>query len=380
MDQSKDTLSPVYHIRNIASNLAFVGFNLIISLWYTPFLIRGLGSVLFGFIPLANSVINFFGIITNSLNTASGRFITIELGKNNTERANQIFNTTLIGSILLISSTIPIALGLVVLLPNMFNVPTNYVKDVQFLFIGTICAFYLTTLRNNFLVATFAKNRFDLRNIVSLSARFGQIAIVVILFNFQNPGLLHISLGVMGAGALSLIGDYSLWKRLLPGLKVNLREFKKKLMKPVMGTSIWVLVYYIGSTLFVNTDMLVANRTLELSTAGMFGALLVIPKNLRIMANAVGSVWAPTFLTKFSKSDLAGMDKILLFTVKLIGFTIALPVGLIAGLARPFLNTWLGTEYTIMTWVLVVLICHLSVNLIATPFLNVQVTLMQPGS
>lgn len=375
MEYSKSSLSPLQNIRNISSNLALVLFNLLISLWYTPFLVHGLGSELFGFIPLANSVINFLGIITLSLNTATGRFLTIELGKNNTTRANQIFNTTLTGSIILISSTLPIAMGLVILVPNLFNVPVYYVPDVRFLFIGTICAFFLTTLRSNFLVATFAKNRFDLRNIVALIARIGQIVIIVILFRLKTPSLLHISLGAIVASILSFIGDYSLWKRLLPGLRVNFRAFRKKLMNPLMSTSVWVLVYQIGSTLFINTDMLVANRTLELSTAGMFGALLVIPKNLRIMASAVGSVWAPTFLTKFSNSDLKGMDSIVLYTVKLIGFTIALPVGLIAGLAKPFLKTWLGAEYAIMTWVLVVMICHLSVNLISIPFVNVQVTL-----
>jgi membrane protein EpsK len=375
MDNSRKELSPLQNIRNISSNLALVVFNLLISLWYTPFLLHGLGSELFGFIPLANSVINFLGIITLSLNTATGRFLTIELRKDNTTRANQIFNTTLVGSIALISSTIPIALGLVILVPNLFNVPLNFIPDVQYLFIGTICAFFITTLRSNFLVATFSKNRFDLRNIVTLAARVGQIIIIVILFSIYPPSLLHIGIGAFAAGVLAFIGDYSLWKKLLPDLKVNFKAFRKKIMNPLMSTSIWVFIFQIGSTLFVNTDMLVANRTLELSTAGMFGALLVIPKNLRIMARAVGSVWGPTFLTKFSNSDLNGMDNVVRYAVKLIGYTIALPVGLIAGLAQPFLKTWLGSEYEIMTWLLVVMICHLSVNLISTPFLNVQVTL-----
>jgi O-antigen/teichoic acid export membrane protein len=142
-----------------------------------------------------------------------------------------------------------------------------------------------------------------------------------------------------------------------------------------MSTSLWVFIYKIGTTLFANTDMLVANQTLGLKTAGMFGALLMIPKNLRVIGQALGSVWGPTFLMKFSNSDIKGMDQVIQRTVKLIGFSMALPVGLIAGLAKPFLVTWLGPEYEIMSWVLVVMVVHLSVNLISTPFLNIQVTL-----
>jgi len=372
---SREITNPFQNIRNISSNLVVVLLNMLISLWYTPFLVRGLGSELFGFIPLATSVTNFLGIITLSLNTTSGRFLTIELGKNNTSRANQIFNTTLVGSLFLISFTIPFALGLVILIPNLFNVPVEITTVVQFLFIGNITAFYLTTLRSNFLVASFAKNRFDLRNIIDMAARLGQIILIVLLFYFYSPKLVHIGIGVVVSGIIGLIGNYSLWKKLLPALRLNFRAFKKQLLRPLMGTSLWVFIFQIGSTLFMSTDMLVANRILDLRTAGMFGALLVIPKNLQIIARSVGSVWGPTILTKFSRSDLDGMDNVVLYTVKLIGFTIALPVGLIVGLAKPFLTIWLGPEFEIMTWILVVMVLHLSVNLVSAPFLNIQVTL-----
>jgi membrane protein EpsK len=375
MEKSNLTFDPIQNIRNITSNLIIFAFNLVISLWYTPFLIRNLGSELFGFIPLATSTINFLGIITLSLNTSAGRFLTIEIGKNNTKRANQVFNTTLVGSLILISSTIPIAVGLVLLVPKLFNVPLNYIHHVQYLFIGTILGFFITALRSNFSVAAFVKNRFDLRNLVSLVARIGQIVIIVFLFRIYSPSLLHISISVVALGFLSFIGDFYLWKRLLPDLKVNLYTFRRKLMDPLLSTSLWVFFHEIGSIIFLNTEMLVANRTLTLGIAGMYGALLVIPKNIRIVAQAVGSVWGPSLLTKFSRSDFSGMDKVVRYAVKLTGFTIALPIGGLIGMARPFLVIWLGPEYEVMTWVLVVMICHLSVNLISSPFLNVQVTL-----
>ena len=93
------------------------------------------------------------------------------------------------------------------------------------------------------------------------------------------------------------------------------------------------------------------------------------------MARIVGGVWGPTILSKYSRSDFSGMDRIVKLSVKLIGLTLALPIGFISGLAKPFLKVWLGSEYQTMAWVLIVLVFHLSVNLITSPFYNIQLTL-----
>ena len=107
MDNSTKNFGIFQNLRNIASNISIFVVNLLISLWFTPYLIRNLGSEVFGFVPLANSVANFLGIITNSVNLSTGRYLTIEIEKQNLEESNQIFNTALLGTILLIIKYLP---------------------------------------------------------------------------------------------------------------------------------------------------------------------------------------------------------------------------------------------------------------------------------
>jgi O-antigen/teichoic acid export membrane protein len=374
MDSSSTTNNAVQSVRNIASNTALLVINILISFWYTPYLIHNLGSERFGFVPLTDSVIQFFSILTLSLNTATGRYLTIELEQRNQERANQIFNTTLVGTFLLIALASPIAIMLVILAPKIFHVPESYRPGVQILFVGTIAAFFLTTLRSNFSVATFAKNRFDLRNIVTLAARIGQILVIILLFQFYPPSLLHVSLGALAAGLLAYIGDFALWKKLLPVLKVNLKAFKKDRFKALMHTSIWMVIYQVGFMLFLNTDMVVANQTQSLKVAGMFGALVIIPKNLLILSRAGGGIWGPAFLSKYSLSDYQGLNQIVRYSLKIISFSLALPIGFLSGIAGPFLRLWLGTEYEAMAGIFVLMIFHLAVNLVTAPYFNVQVS------
>jgi O-antigen/teichoic acid export membrane protein len=360
---------------NIISNIILFAADILISLWYTPYLVRKVGSELFGFVPLANSLTGFLGIITYSLNISTGRYITIELEKGEEEGANQVFNSALIGTMLLVSATIPIGAALTVLAPYLFSIPPGTEREVQYLFIGVIAAFYLSMLRINFSVATFARNRFDLRNIVTFLARLGQIALIVFLFNWDRPSIIYVGLGALLAAALGFIGDYVLWRRLLPTLKIKLKSFRKKVLEPFFQTGSWTFLYQIGFILFLNTDMLVANRTLDLSLVGMYGALLVIPKNLRVMSMAIGGVWGPSILSKYSQSDYRGMNSIVELSIKVIGMAMALPIGLLVGLAGPFLALWLGPSFASMSWVFILMIFHLAVNLIVGPFFNVQVSL-----
>jgi len=374
MINSSHNFSLFQTAKNILSNTLFFLIGILISLWYTPFLIRQLGSELFGFIPLANSVTNYFSIATNSLNISSGRSITIEIEKGDALQANQIFNTNLVISLLLISAAIPLGVILVILVPTIFSIPTGREQDVQLLFVGVIAAFLLGTYRLNYSLATFARNRFDLRNIVTLGARIVQILVIVGLFNLDQSNLVYVGVGAACAALFNLIGDFYLWRLLLPFLKVCWRDFRRKNLRLLFGTGVWTFFYQAGIILLMNVEMLVANRVLNLSLAGMYGALLMIPKNLRIMSIAVGGVWGPSILAKYSRSDRQGMDKITLVSIKLTGLTLALVVGLICGLADPFLNVWLGPEFQAMVWILVVMIFPLSTNMVVGPFFNIHIS------
>ena len=162
---------------------------------------------------------------------------------------------------------------------------------------------------------------------------------------------------------------------LLPVLNVRWGDFDKKNLQLLFGTGFWNFIYQAGFILFLNVDMVVANQMLSLDQAGAYGALLAIPKNLRILAVAIGGVWGPSILSKFSSSDHRGIDRIMQTSIKITGLMLALLIGLICGLADPFLPIWLGQDFKPMAWILVVMTFPLSTNLIDRSFFNIQVTL-----
>jgi len=364
---NKNKFGAFQFVKNIVSNGGLFLINTIISFWFTPYLVRSLGSELYGFIPLVNSAVNYFGIITLSLNASTSRYLMIELEKEDVERSNRIFNTSLVGTLTMILVAIPVGALLVYYAADIFQVPIDSKRDIQFLMIGSILAFFLTTLRSGFSIASYSQNRFDLRNILSFLGRLGQVVVVLLLFTIDQPNLIYAGIGIIVVSLISLLGDIYLWKKLLPVLKIKLGMFNLNLFKEMLGTNFWMLINHIGFLLFMNIEMIVANRYLSLSMAGMYGALLTIPNNLRTIANMVSGIWGPLIISKYSRDDYSGIDRVAKTAMKLIGLLIALPIGFVSGVSGVFLGFWLGPEFEALSWIAVVMSFNVLINTLTLP-------------
>jgi membrane protein EpsK len=371
----ENKFSPLQFMKNVVSNGGIFVINTLVSFWFTPYLVQSLGAELYGFIPLVTAVVSYFGIITLSLNASTSRYLMIELEKEDYEKSNEIFNTSIVGMLTMILVAIPFGVALVLYATDIFQVPPDSRWEVQLLLIGSILAFFLTTLRSAFSIASYSQNRFDLRNIVNFLGRLAQVIIVLLLFTADQPNLIYAGLGLIAVALVSLLGDIVLWKRLLPVLKIRLRMFNKYLLREMVGTSFWMLINRVGFLIFLNIEMIVANHSFTLVIAGMYGALLTIPNNLRTIASTVNGVWGPLILSKFSRDDFEGIDRVARTSMKLIGLSIALPIGFVCGAAREFLVLWLGPEFEVLTWVAVVMAFHLCINLVTEPLGSIQVSM-----
>lgn len=374
MDQkTKKDFRAFQFIKNIFSNAAYFVINLVASFWFTPYLKNSLGLDLYGLIPLATSVTNYLKILTTNVSSAGNRFLSVRLHKENVKEANEIFNTTFVITLSIIVISIPISILLIVFSPKLFNVPQNYDRAVQVLFVMTVTAFFVNTLRSNFAVATFHRNRYDLRNIIYLLARLGQIGIVVLLFVVFKPNLFFAGVSLLFSALVGFCGEYFFWRKLTPELKVDFSYFSKSTLKSILNTSLWLLVLSLGYMLYSNIEMVAANRLLPITVAGMYGALITVPNNILAMGGTVNGIWSPAILSKYSRSDVQGVVDISTIAMKLSGLTIALPIGYICGVAGPFLDLWLGPEFVNMKWVMVLMAFPLCMRLTVSPLHSINV-------
>lgn len=360
---------------NLIANGGVFVLNVLLGIWYTPYLIRYLGVAAYGLVPLANSVTSYLGLITLSLNDAAGRFLTIDLEKGDNVSANRTFNTVLMGNLGLMVLALPLAILLVLNVQRWFNIPAGQETYVQWLFAATLLAYLLTMLQSSFSVSSWARNRFDLRNTVIAIHHVARVGIVVAAFSLARPLLWHVGLSILGAAIVGFAGDVWLWRKLTPQLRIQPANFDRSRVRELFGMGGWLVVNQVGSLLFLKIDLIVANTLLGAEIAGEYGSVLLFSTMLRQLAQTASTILTPTILAKYAQGDLKAVNRISRQAVKFLGLAMVLPIGLLCGLAAPFLGLWLGPEFKGLAWLLVVLTAHLSINLAVLPLFGINTAL-----
>ena len=360
---------------NVISNVAVYGISLIIGLWFTPYLIKNLGVAAYGLIPLATSVTTYLSLITLSINGSVGRFLTIDIQSNKFDEANKTFNTAFVGLLAIAVISLPLLLGMVLSVPYIFHIPNGSETPSKILFLFVFLSFFVTEVDACFAVSSWAKSRFDLRSIVVISSNIIRVLLVLLFFTFLRPSIAYVGVGMLLAAIIGLAGDYILWRLLTPELTVSPSQFDRTRIRELFGMGGWIVINQIGALLFLNIDLIVANTILGAKAAGEYGSVLLFSSMLRSIAGSVSGILYPTIITKFAQGDQKSVTNLSSQAVHLMGFTVGLPVGLLCGLGGLFLKLWLGQGFGNLWLLLVLMICHLPINLAVAPLFGIQMAL-----
>ena len=155
---------------NLISNIISFGLQLGINFILTPIITEKVGDAAYGFIGLANNFVSYATIFTVIINSMASRFVTLELNKENTKKANQYFSSILIMDIVM-SLIVGVASTIIIVNLNAFlDIPQNLNFDVKLTFAFAFINLILSIINTVFSIASFAKNRLDLDAIRNIMA------------------------------------------------------------------------------------------------------------------------------------------------------------------------------------------------------------------
>lgn len=373
--QKTDENSPKRFAINVFSNVAMLVLNIVVGFWFTPYLIKHLGAALYGLVPLATSVTSYMSVIDRALNSALGRFLTIDLRQGNSELANKTFNTALWSSIGISILLLPIILGISINVPYLFDVPTGYEQQARWLFTAVMFAYLVGAITSTFRVSTFACNRFDLQNLTLVVGLLLRVAVIVLCFSLFLPQIWQVGLGLLLGGLGALLVSVINWRWLTPSLKISWRAFDRSRLRHLFSFSGWMVIAWVGGLLFLSIDLIIVNRFLGAEAGGGYGAVLQWSILLRTLASTVSSTLTPIVLAQYARGDMEQMAHLSQKAVKLLGLAIAFPVGLVCGLSESLLLVWLGAEFSHLALLMSTLTGHLSINLAILPIMSIFVAL-----
>lgn len=357
---------------NLLANVASFAMNLLVGIFFTPYLVRKLGIEAYGIIPLTTTICSYITVVTLVLNASVARFVTVALEQNKEEEANQYFNTSYFGG-LVIAAVLLIPCSFLIYYSNyLFNIPNGIEADAKWLIAFSAAMILVSVVSTPFEVASFCKNRFDIRNSINIIGLLIRVGLVVLMFNVSIPSIFQVGVGIFLASIFSLLASISMWKKLTPILTIRYQDVSLRCLKHLTHSGGWLCISQLGTLLLLSIDLILVNRLFGASQGGKYATLLQWSILLRTLALTLAGVLSPSIISFYAKNEIEEMIKYSRSAVKYLGLFIALPIGLISGLSSPILQVWLGSDFVTLSPLLTLMTAPLCINLGYIPLHNIS--------
>ena len=331
--------------KNLAINIFSFVSTVLIGLWLTPYLLKNLGIVAYGLIPLAMFFSQYIGIILNSINMSIGRFLLIHLQKEEERESNEIFNTSLvIISVFVVLQTLVMAI-VVFDITFFFDIPDDLVKDAMWLFGLTFIGFSISLFRSVFGTSLFAYNRLDILRMIDIIQNVVRVLTIIILFVYDEPSLKYIGIANLLASISAVVPTLYYFKVYTPQLKMNLSFFSKERVSELSKMSTWILINQVGVLLLGNIDLYMVNILIGGKATGEYAIIIQITSIFKTLILLLSSVLSPVIMIYYANKEFDKLKTFIIISSKVMVVGFILPLAVLVGLSEYILELWLGAQY-----------------------------------
>lgn len=333
--------------RNFVSNIVNLGVTVLLALFYTPYLVRSLGIVAYGVVPLALIISQYIDVITGSLTSSLTRFYSVALQQRNNAEASRFLSSAIMAIAVTVALLSPFLVFIITRIDSAFNIPPELVLDAKLLFSFTLLGFVFSLFSSLFNVTLYALNRLDLMNIVKIVRIVIKVLCIILFFEGLGKRISYIGYATfVTEAAVLFLSIYYFRKSSDNSIRVSPRLFEKSALLSVLSMALWVLVIQIGDTGLYRIDNILVNKFWSTRESGILAALSEFGTYVVIVVGVVSSLFGPLILMAYSRGDHDNTKKLALDNSLYAGAATALLVGLLIGFAKPIIGFWLGTEFT----------------------------------
>ncbi|MFZ4862684.1 oligosaccharide flippase family protein [Sphingobacterium sp. Mn56C] len=332
--------------RNLIFNILSLFANVGVGILYTPYLIKSLGLLAYGIVPLALIINQYVSVLTGSLTSALTRFYSIALQKNDHKEASKYLSTSLIvvlGVVLLL--TIPMYF-VVEKIDVIFNIPKDLVQSAKGLFSFTLASFALSLFSSVFNITLYAINRLDYLNLIKIIRSVFKLAIVMVIFFFLDKDIKYVGVANFLTELIilfvSIILFFQFTKR---RVRISFKSFDKSSLSVLSAMASWVIVQQLGDTMLYRIDNVLINKFWTTKESGIIGAFTELGSYTIIVSSVIGSLFGPLILQAFAKDDHETVKKMSIDRSISIGILLAVIIGIICGFSSVILKVWVGDEF-----------------------------------
>ena len=336
---------------NYYTNIAALVANIIVGIYYTPYLVNSLGLIAYGVLPLALIINQYIGVTTQTLTHAYTRFYSVALQKEEYQEASVVLSTSLRVILIICVCIIPIGIFIAGKPDFIFKIPTQLISSAKYLFLYTLLSFLESIFSSLFNVSLYAINRLDLINVLKIIRSLVKVILVIFFFEIFYVDISFVGLTNFIIETIVLLLSIHFFNRYKPKeVTISLNSYNKQTLYGILGMSLWVLIQLCGDTLIYRTDTIVINRYWGTEASGIVGIISEIGRYVSTCVSVIGSLFGPLILIAFAKNNHDDVKKSFIIQSTIVGCFTAILTGLISGCGASILNLWIGEGMGVYKW------------------------------
>ncbi len=329
---------------NLVANVISYSSNIVISFVLTPFLIDALGKDVYSFYPIANNIVSYLSILTAALNTMASRFFTVEIVNGNEKEANKYYSSVLASNVV-ISTIMLIPMIIIIIFIDVFlNVPINSVAAIRMLFSMVFASAIVNVVGSIYGIATFAKNRIDLRSVREIITAVIRLLLYVVLYMLLPPSIVYVGIVSFVVTIISISIQFVYTRKLLPGIRFKKTDISIQHVKNLLSSTTWNIVFTFGNILLSGLTLVLLNILYDADASGALSIVQTVPTFINGVISMLVGVFFPVITYKIAEKDIDGVVKQIKSAQRIIATLGCAVISVFSALSTEFFSLWVPNE------------------------------------
>jgi membrane protein EpsK len=131
----------------------------------------------------------------------------------------------------------------------------------------------------------------------------------------------------------------------------------------------------VGFLFFLKIDIWVCNRFVSAEAAGDYAAVLQWSNLIRQAGMLLSGVIGPMIIIYYARSEVERLIRLSQLSVRLFCLLLAIPISILCVFSSSILTLWLGESFAPLAPLMVIMLCHLTINVGILPLFSINTAL-----
>ena len=329
---------------NIVASIVATIVGLGLAFLLTPYLVKAIGKETYAFYPIANNLVTYFTIIVTAFNALASRFITIEIARKNQDKAQEYCSSVLLTNIILaLLFLMPMSI-IVFYAESLFNISSSDVINIKWLFGLVFAGMLINIIGSIYGVATFVKERIDLRSYQQLAVSLIRGILYIMLFTFFKPNIIFIGVVTLFESIFNFVVNFWWTKKLIPDIKIKFSYANLRAVKELLFSGIWSSISSLGSNLLSGLTLVFSNIIFGAVASGTLSIAQTLPSLCTTILTMMINVFYPRLTNQYAVSGKKGLTSETYVSERIMSVIISVPIVLLIGMGYEFFLLWMPGE------------------------------------